>query len=440
MTTIYDPAHPAYTDEAETRREMARAWDVCDGCRRCVDLCDVFPDLFASLDRRRHGRDGNLQANAATPVVDAGVMTPDGQDRLVDACFGCGRCTVQCPYRPELHPASVDIAALMQRARVMRHRRPGIRFGEAADVWRERLRPGSTLRRALARIEPDRGHDARRPTAPDRANTERPRTAEIAPPQAHVVLAPVCLTAPPLADLAAAVVTVYNHHRVDVEVASDLRSCGAELLDAGDLAGFARLARRNVAALERLAADGRPIIVPSARCAEVMRTEYPRHLTGGGVHQIASRVREACEFLVELDDRAGGGSERQRSAPHPTGGLVRDLPETARAPVVYHASCHERTSPAGVAGRVLLERLGIPVREVRGCAGVGGAWFARRGLRREAVRLAADLTTELRTGALCVGGCVLAHAAVHATDPTVQFIHPLHLLARAYAASASTGA
>ena len=33
MTTIYDPKHPLYLDEADTRKEMERVFDLCHGCR-----------------------------------------------------------------------------------------------------------------------------------------------------------------------------------------------------------------------------------------------------------------------------------------------------------------------------------------------------------------------------------------------------------------------
>ena len=46
MTTTYDPGHPRYLDQADVRGELSRGFDICNGCRRCVELCDVFPTLF----------------------------------------------------------------------------------------------------------------------------------------------------------------------------------------------------------------------------------------------------------------------------------------------------------------------------------------------------------------------------------------------------------
>ena len=35
MTTIYDPKHPQYLDEADVRNELTRVYDLCHGCRLC---------------------------------------------------------------------------------------------------------------------------------------------------------------------------------------------------------------------------------------------------------------------------------------------------------------------------------------------------------------------------------------------------------------------
>ena len=39
-----------YHDEAKTFAEMERVFDICHGCRRCVSLCQSFPNLFDLID------------------------------------------------------------------------------------------------------------------------------------------------------------------------------------------------------------------------------------------------------------------------------------------------------------------------------------------------------------------------------------------------------
>ena len=62
MTTIYDPHHPLYLDEADTRKELERVYDLCHGCRLCFKFCPSFPTLFSYVDMHDD--------------QDAGKMTP----------------------------------------------------------------------------------------------------------------------------------------------------------------------------------------------------------------------------------------------------------------------------------------------------------------------------------------------------------------------------
>ncbi|NCZ91121.1 MAG: 4Fe-4S dicluster domain-containing protein [Actinobacteria bacterium] len=102
MTTIYDPKHPLYLDEADTRKEMERVFDLCHGCRLCFKFCPSFPTLFSYVDQHDD--------------QDAGKMTPAQQDHVVDECFQCKLCYVMCPYIPELHEWALDFPRLMLRA------------------------------------------------------------------------------------------------------------------------------------------------------------------------------------------------------------------------------------------------------------------------------------------------------------------------------------
>ena len=107
MTTIYDPKHPQYTDEADVRSELTRVFDLCHGCRLCFKFCTSFPTLFDMIDRHDD--------------QDAGRLTPSQQDQVVSECFQCKLCYINCPYIPELHEWALDFPRLMLRAQAMRH-------------------------------------------------------------------------------------------------------------------------------------------------------------------------------------------------------------------------------------------------------------------------------------------------------------------------------
>ena len=63
MTTIYDPKHPMYVDEADVREELTRVYDICHGCRLCFKYCTSFPTLFEMIDQHDDQDAGRL-----TPV------------------------------------------------------------------------------------------------------------------------------------------------------------------------------------------------------------------------------------------------------------------------------------------------------------------------------------------------------------------------------------
>ena len=106
MTIIYDPLHAKYLDEADTREELTRVYDLCHGCRLCFKFCPSFPTLFSYID--------------AHDDQDAGKMTPAQQDHVADECFQCKLCYVNCPYTPGIHEWALDFPRLMLRVDAMR--------------------------------------------------------------------------------------------------------------------------------------------------------------------------------------------------------------------------------------------------------------------------------------------------------------------------------
>lgn len=127
MTTTYDPFHPAYLDEADLRQEMDRVFALCHGSRLCFKFCTSIPTLFEMVD--------------TFDDQDAGRMTPVQQDQVVDECFGCKFCYINCPYVPLRPPAVQHLVQEAARGRVDRAARDrvtlfpaGLVEYQAADV------------------------------------------------------------------------------------------------------------------------------------------------------------------------------------------------------------------------------------------------------------------------------------------------------------------
>jgi hypothetical protein len=81
----YDPSEERYWDPAAVDGEVHRAFEICQSCRMCFKYCDAFPVLFGLLDKQY---DGGVRR-----------LTQADVDRVMDSCFQCKLCEVQCPSR-----------------------------------------------------------------------------------------------------------------------------------------------------------------------------------------------------------------------------------------------------------------------------------------------------------------------------------------------------
>src|SRR6187402_3909065 len=109
----YDPAEAKYWDAAGLAREVHRVFEVCNGCRMCFKYCDSFPKLFDFIDKRHDG---------SVPDVTAAET-----EEVMDACFQCKLCEVQCPYTPrDGHEFQLDFPKLVHRFNAHRTRKEGV--------------------------------------------------------------------------------------------------------------------------------------------------------------------------------------------------------------------------------------------------------------------------------------------------------------------------
>ena len=95
-----------FYDEKDAEKELRRLFDICNGCRRCFNLCGLFPKLFDRLD---------------SPEIDGDVdlLTSEDIKAIVPSCTLCDMCfMVKCPYVPP-HPWNVDFPRAILRYRAI---------------------------------------------------------------------------------------------------------------------------------------------------------------------------------------------------------------------------------------------------------------------------------------------------------------------------------
>jgi Fe-S oxidoreductase len=428
MTTTYDPEHPRYVDEADVRDELTRVFDLCHGCRSCVEFCTTFPTLFDLIDQHDDR--------------DAGRLTPAQQDQVVDSCFQCKRCAVNCPYVPGVHEWNLDFPRLMLRATAMqaanrltsaRDRRAARVLGRA-DLFGSIAtsvsslantlvggEPGSWLRRFVAAVT---GVSAVRvlPTFADqRFSTwfaRRPRVTHTRP-QGRVTVFPTCLVEYQGPGIGRDLVRVYERNGIDCGT-TDAGCCGAPWLHAGDIARFAKVAEKNVAILAAEVRAGTEVVVAQPSCSYTIRNDYPDHVAGPEARLVAEHTFDAVEYLMKVHE-----ADDTVLDAHFEGATVETI--------TYHASCHLRAQGVGSTSRDLMRLTGAEVTVVSQCSGVEGLWGLRAGNDRGSMAAAAALGGLIGEagGDVVAGDCHLANTVIFGRTGR-EARHPLQIVARAY--------
>ena len=428
MTTIYDPKHPLYLDEADVRGELTRVYDLCHGCRLCFKFCTSFPSLFEMID--------------VHDDQDAGRLTPAQQDRVIDECFQCKLCYVNCPYIPDLHEWALDFPRLMLRAEAMRYdtgQKPLRQrvttqamartdlMGKAATLAAPLANKvvaapeGSFVRKAVAKVTGVSSVRLLPPYAKQRFSTWMTRRSPqlAGKRQGHVTVFPTCLVEYQDVRVGKDLVGVYERNGIECSV-TDADCCGAPWLHAGDLKQFTKVAEKNVKTLAAEIHNGTDIVVPQPTCGYVLKKDYIDYVGGPDAELVAAHTFDAAEYLVKIHKAEGTELDTE---------FTGAIPEN----VTYHTPCHLRAQNIGFKSRDLMKLTGAKVKLVQQCSGIDGMWGFRAENEDISIPIAGKLAEQIRRagGDVVTGDCHLANTAI--TEQTgIAPLHPISFMARAY--------
>jgi Fe-S oxidoreductase len=429
MTTIYDPHHPLYLDEADTRMELQRVFDLCQGCRLCFEFCPSFPTLFSYID--------------AHDDQDAGRMTPAQQDHVADECFQCKLCYVMCPYIPELHEWALDFPRLMLRTHAMRRAngqasirdklttavvghtdvlgKVATRNGVISNLVMS-AKPGSFVRKVVEKTAGISSVRMLPPFAKQRFTTwfkKRPQI-RLTKSQGDVAIFPTCLVEYQEPRIGHDMVKVYEHNGISCSLSSSTNCCGAPYLHSGDMDTFTKVAAKNVLALVKDVRAGKDIVVPQPTCSYILKKDYVDYVGGPDAKLVSEHTYDAAEYLMLIHTTEGKSLDTNFK------GII---PET----VTYHTPCHLRAQNIGLKSRDLMKLTGAKIKLVQQCSGIDGMW----GLRAENAQLSIPIAEKLgkmiteANGDVVTGDCHLANTAINEQTGNKP-MHPLQVLARAY--------
>ncbi len=422
----YDPAQPVYWEPAALDAEVHRAFEICHGCRMCFKYCDSFPKLFDLLDHRYDGDVHRLDRNDVAAVM--------------DACFQCKLCEVQCPYTPrDGHAFALDFPKLVHRYRGVHQRGKRRTLRQrvlndpdgAARMARlslglanvaNRSRPLRVLMEKAVGIHRDK-------KLPDFAREGFDAWAEReghvrSEPGGEVVLFQTCFVQHNDPQIGKDALFVLSRCGVDARVVKGLRCCGMPAWEHGDLDALRAQAHHDLDLLLPHVERGAKVLVVNPTCSMMMRREWPHLLDGpdrARAEQLASAVMDVSEYLWSIRNEPRFSTDFRSTPP---GGRI-----------AYHAPCHLRAQGIGFKGRDLLRKIpGVTLAgTVMECCGHDGT-FAMTVEGFEPSR---------RIGRKAFDGMQAAAAETWATDCPLAAIqmaqhagtkplHPVSILARAY--------
>ncbi|MFZ4585375.1 MAG: heterodisulfide reductase-related iron-sulfur binding cluster [Acidimicrobiia bacterium] len=430
--TLYDPRAPEFLDPADARSERDRTFQICADCRLCVKYCFSFKSLFELIDAAQEQMGPNADHHDATLQ-----LTDANHERIVDECFQCKLCYINCPYTLDKPEAEwkIDFPDLMLRSLAIKARDGKVGMnakllartdlqGKVATTFSGVVNGIQKAGFARGLMEKTTGI-AKSRLLPSwnkvrfskwfaRRGPSIPKGEARTP----VAMFPTCLVEYQNNEIGKAAVAVYEHNGIACELPEGQVCCGMPWLDAGDTKKFAEQAEKNVNALLPAVEAGKAVVVPQATCARCLKHDYPSFLGTEAGQKVADSTYDVSEYLMkEHKDRP----------------LDTDFTGETYAKILWHQPCHYQAQQIGPQSAAVMRLTGAKVEINNRCSAIDGTW----GLREENVDMARKIAKPLmekvaETDAdIVVGDCNLANDAI-TQDGGKKPVHPMQVLARAY--------
>jgi Fe-S oxidoreductase len=418
-----------FYDEAKLFGELERVFDICHGCRRCVNLCTAFPTLFDLVDA------------SSTLEVD-GVAKPDFW-KVVDQCYLCDTCYMtKCPYVPP-HPWNVDFPHLMLRAKALKFRKREVRvrdkllsstdaIGKLAAIPVVAQVVNAVNRNPVARtaMEKTIGVHRERRLPPYSSGTFRSRAASSEAREVRngertpgkVAVFSTCYVNYNEPGIGHDLLAILGHNGIPYTFAEKEACCGMPKLELGDLAGVERLKALNIPRLAKLARDGYAILTPVPSCTLMFKSELPLLFPEDPeVKAVSEAMFDPFEYFVL----------RHRD------GLLKTDFKTGLGKVSYHIPCHSRVQNVGQKTREALQLVpGTTLNTVERCAGHDGTWGVKSEYYENSMKIGRPVFRQMAQTEpdYISSDCPIAarHIEQGIGKSKAQKTHPLSLLRRAY--------
>jgi len=358
---------PDFYEEAKVLREMERVFDICHGCRRCVNLCTAFPTLFDLVDSSK-------------------TLEVDGVDKaqfwkVVDQCYLCDMCYMtKCPYVPP-HPWNVDFPHLMLRAKAIKFKKGEVRIRDRLLSSTDAIGRLAAIPVVAQTVNAVNGNRAARTVMEKAVGVHRERKLPPYSPAkfragaaasgryeekrgehtpGKVAVFSTCYVNYNEPGIGHDLLALLEHNEIPYVLVEKEACCGMPKLELGDLESVAKLKSVNIPPLARLAAEGFAILAAVPSCTLMFKKELPLLFPeDSDVKTVSQAMFDPFEYFV-LRNRDG---------------LLKTEFKGRLGKVSYHIPCHSRVQNVGQKTREALQLVpGTEVNTVERCSGHDGTW------------------------------------------------------------------
>ena len=437
-----DWKNPDYYNEVSLNQEFERVFDICHGCRRCVNLCTAFPRLFDLIDEGTTGELDGVDSNRFWEIV--------------DHCYLCDMCFMtKCPYVPP-HEWNIDFPHLMLRAKAVKFNHKGAGFrdkmltstdvvGKLATIPVVVHAVNAVLESPIARKAIDNTlgihADRKLPTYTDRKfrahakpNANFPiKNGERTP--GKVAIYTTCYIQYNEPGIGHDLLRILAHNEIPVCLVEQESCCGMPKLELGDLQTIEQHKDSNIPRLLKLAQEGYAILSAVPSCVLMYKQELPLLFPNDeAVQTVAAAMFDPFEYLaLRNQDR-----------------LLKTDFKKSLGKIAYHIPCHQRVQNFGKKTRDILQLIpDTEITTVERCSGHDGTWGVKSEFFADSMKIGRSVFRQMCEPQpdFISSDCAIAarHIEQGIGDNKAQKLHPLTLLRMAYDmdtnhSSASTGA
>jgi glycerol-3-phosphate dehydrogenase subunit C len=427
---------PDFYDETKALAEMERVFDICHGCRRCVSLCQSFPNLFDLVD--------------ATPDGEVHGVKKEAYWSVVDQCYLCDLCYMtKCPYTPP-HAWNLDFPHLMLRAKAIKYEKGEVhakeKFLASTDTHGQfagipivvdvvNAVNKTKLMRGLMDSQLGVHPDAWMPGLADqRFRWGKPlnNTAFVAVngerTPGKVAIFSTCYVNYNEPGIGNDLIKLLDHNEIPYEIVEKEQCCGMPKLELGDLKAVERAWAANMPVLARYAREGWAIVTAVPSCTLMFKQELPLMFPEDADTQLVKEAMfDPFEYFI---------------ARHKDGLLKTDF-KAALGKVSYHIPCHGRVQKIGKKTEEMFKLIGtkveVELNTVERCSGHAGTYGVKTPTHPVAMKIGKAVFKSMAKdepdyiGSDCpMAGHHIAQGMAQNGTPAKALQHPLSLVRIAY--------